>query len=73
MPGFEGARYRPLGEADAARIHTATLDVLERIGIADPIPSVVERVTGAGGWLDGEGRLCFSRALVEDIKRWARE
>ncbi len=66
MTGFEGGRYRPLTDRDAARIHTATLDVLERIGIADPIPSVVERVTGAGGWLNREGRLCFSRALVED-------
>jgi trimethylamine--corrinoid protein Co-methyltransferase len=49
------------------RIHGTVLDVLERIGIADPIPSMVELVTAAGGWLDAEGRLHYPRSLVEDV------
>ena len=65
-PGLEGGRYRPLSEADAARVHRAALEVLETIGLADPIPSCVEAVTAAGGRLGPEGRLLFPRALVED-------
>jgi len=49
------------------RIHQTVLDVMEQIGFADAIPSMVELVTAAGGWLDAEGRLHYPRALVEDI------
>ena len=65
-PGLVGGQYRPLSEADVTRIHEAALDVLENIGIGDPIPSCVDLVTGAGGRLSDAGRLLFPRALVED-------
>ncbi len=72
-PGLEGGRYRALSERDVARIHGAALDVLEQVGVGDPIPSCVELVTGAGGRLDENGRLLFPRALVEDaLARAAR-
>ncbi len=58
--------YRPLAESDLARIHAASLDILERIGIADAIPAWRDRVVSAGGRLSAAGRLCFPRALVED-------
>jgi trimethylamine--corrinoid protein Co-methyltransferase len=61
-----GGLYRPLGDRDLERIHRAALDVLEQVGFSDPIPSCVELVTAAGGKLNGEGRLLFPRALVED-------
>ena len=41
--------YRPLAESDLARIHVASLDILERIGIADATPAWRDRVVAAGG------------------------
>jgi trimethylamine--corrinoid protein Co-methyltransferase len=64
--GLPGGRYRPLDEADLLRIHRAALDVLETVGLADPIPSCVELCTARGAFLNDAGRLCFPRALVED-------
>ena len=65
-PGLEGGRYRPLTDADIARIHEAALTVLETIGLQDAIPSCVELVTAAGGTYTDQGRLLFPRSLVED-------
>lgn len=72
-PGLPGGRYRPLDPREVERIHVAALDVLERIGFADAIPSCIELVTAAGGVLGDDGRLRFPRALVEDtVARAAR-
>ncbi len=72
-PGMDGGRYLPLSEADVPRIHSAALDVLEQIGLSDAPPSGVELLTAAGAILQGNGRLTFPRALVEDtIARAAR-
>ncbi len=65
--GLTGGRYKPLTDNDVARIHGAALEVLERIGVAEAIPSCVELVTAAGGWLNESERLCFPPALVEDV------
>ena len=43
------------------------LDVLENIGMADPIPVVLERSLERGCYLNEHDRLCFPRALVEDV------
>ena len=65
-PGMIGGRYRPLDDSEVQRIHAAALDVLERIGLSEAIPSCIEAVTAAGGQLSPDGRLLFPRALVED-------
>ncbi len=64
--GMSGGFYKPLSDRDVERIHHATLDVLEQVGLSDAIPSCIEMVTGAGGTLTGDGRLLFPRSLVED-------
>ena len=71
-PGLEGGLYKPLSEAEVRRIHEAALDVLERIGLADAIPSCIELVTAAGGSLSEQGRLLFPRGLIEETiaKAW---
>ena len=66
-PGIEGGLYRPLGEADVIRVHRAALDVLAEIGMADAPPSGVEILTAAGAELNGNGRITFSRSLIEDM------
>jgi trimethylamine--corrinoid protein Co-methyltransferase len=66
-PGLAGGRYRALSDAEVTRIHRAALDILEQIGLADPIPSCVELIAAAGGTVGADGRLRLPRALVEDV------
>ncbi len=66
-PGLVGGRYQPLTRSEMDRIHTTVLDVMEQIGFADAIPSMIELVTAAGGWVDEDGRLHYPRSLVEDV------
>ena len=40
-PGLEGGRFRPLTAADEQRVHQTILDVLENIGMGDPIPILI--------------------------------
>lgn len=64
--GMEGGTYKPLCAPDMQRIHTAALDALEQIGLADAPPSGVAHLTGAGAILGDDGRIRFPRALVEE-------
>ena len=66
-PGMVGGTYQPLSEHDIQRIHGAALDVLERIGVGDPIPEILDAVLPKGCILGEDGRLRFPRALVEDV------
>jgi trimethylamine--corrinoid protein Co-methyltransferase len=65
--GLEGGRYRPLTSADEQKIHQAVMHVLEHIGMGDPIPILKERALERGCHMNEHGRLCFPRALVEDV------
>ncbi len=65
-PGMEGGRYKPLSDRETEQIHETSLELLEKVGIADPIDAWRDRVVAAGGWMDSEKRLHFPRALVED-------
>jgi len=72
-PGVEGGFYKPLSEQDMARIHATVLDLLERVGLSQAIPSMIELVTASGGKLTEDGRLLFPRALIEDVIANARK
>ena len=65
--GMPGGTYRPLSEHDMQRVHTTALDVLEKLGVGEPIPEILEVALPRGGWVNSQGRLCFPRALVEDL------
>ena len=65
--GFEGGRYRPLSGPDEQQVHQTILDVLENIGMGDPIPIVKEHALKRGCFMNEHDRLCFPRALVEDV------
>ncbi len=65
-PGMTGGTYKPLSDAEVLRIHTAALDALEQIGLADAPASGIAYLTGAGAILGDDGRIRFPRALVED-------
>ncbi|UCH74890.1 MAG: trimethylamine methyltransferase family protein [Rhodospirillales bacterium] len=66
-PGMAGGWFVPLSDGDVRRIHESVIEVLETVGIADPVPSCVDAVTAAGGRMGSNGRLLFPRALVEDM------
>lgn len=65
-PGMIGGQYRPLSHDDVQAMLAAALELLERVGMGQPIPRFVEDVTRAGGWLDDDGRLHFPSALVTE-------
>lgn len=67
QPGMPGGRYRPLTKSDEKQIHQTILDVLENIGMGDPIPIVKECALKRGCSINEDGRLCFPRSLVEDV------
>ncbi len=66
-PGMHGGRYQPVDPLDIKRIHDASLDILEHHGIGNPPDSWSQRVVANGGRVNERGRLCFPRALVEDV------
>ena len=67
QPGMQGGSYKPLSSRDIQRIHETALDILEKIGIADPIPEILQYALPGGCVLGDDGRLRFPRALVEDL------
>ena len=64
-PGLPGGRYRPLDDADVARIHEAALSVLERTGV-HVVDSEARRIlSAAGATVDTRyDRVHFPRTLV---------
>ena len=68
-PAFAGRaafRYRPLCDADAARIHDAALALLEGVGLANAPAGCAATLTRAGARLGEDGRMRFPRGLVLD-------
>ena len=65
-PGFKGGSFKPLSARDIDRIHETVLDVLEKIGIAEPPPEMIEPALAKGCWLTDDNRICFPRGFVED-------
>jgi trimethylamine--corrinoid protein Co-methyltransferase len=66
-PGMPGGQYRPLSDSDIHRIYDTALDILEDIGIGDPIPEILRYALPGGCILDDDNRLKFPRTLVEDL------
>jgi trimethylamine--corrinoid protein Co-methyltransferase len=70
---LEGGWYKPLKDSDVARIHAASLEVLERIGI-EVLPSECRDIfKAAGARIDEQhNRVYLSAAMVEDALAAAR-
>ncbi len=64
-PGESSGCFKPLTDKAIKQVHNAALDVLEKIGLSQAIPSCIERVTHAGGTYSNDDRLFFPRALIE--------
>ncbi len=65
--GLSGGRYRPLSQNDMENVHQAALTVLEKTGLADHFEELLNLVLPKGAVMNEHGRLCFPRALVEDV------
>jgi trimethylamine--corrinoid protein Co-methyltransferase len=65
--GLSGGTYRPLSDAEVARIHDTALTALEEVGLSEAPASGIAHMTRAGAILGDDGRLRFPRALVEDM------
>ena len=65
--GMIGGRFKPLTDHDLEQIHQTVLDVLENIGMANPLPELKEIALENGCTFTDQGRLLFPRSLVEDV------
>jgi trimethylamine--corrinoid protein Co-methyltransferase len=72
-PGLEGGWYKPLKDDDVARIHQASLEVLERIGI-EVLPSECRDIFQAAGARvdEARNRVFIPATMVEDALASAR-
>ncbi len=66
QPGLSGGRFKPFNDAELLQVNEAVMEVLSTVGLANAIPSCLERVVAAGGSVTDSGRLLFPRSLVED-------
>ncbi len=67
-PGTKvGSTFRPLSDLEVEKIHQASLDLLEKVGMAEPTPRVRDIALSRGCLLSDSGRLLFPRGLVEDV------
>lgn len=68
-PGVIGGRLKPLLPDEESMVEEAAYKLLEDLGLSQAIPSMIEKVTAAGGAMTDDGRLLFPRALV----KWAMD
>lgn len=65
--GLSGGNYNPLTQTDMENIHQAALTVLESTGVSEHFPELLNLVLPKGAVVNEINRLCFPRALIEDI------
>ena len=63
-PGVIGGRLKPLNDAEVVLVEETVLHLLETLGLSQAIPSMIEKVTAAGGSMTDDDRLLFPRRLV---------
>ncbi|MEE8165319.1 MAG: trimethylamine methyltransferase family protein [Myxococcota bacterium] len=66
-PGMTGGSVKPLTDRELERIHEAALQVLERVGMGDASPEVIELAREKGLTITGDQRILFSRAYIDDM------
>ncbi|MBV2358633.1 trimethylamine methyltransferase family protein [Thalassococcus sp. CAU 1522] len=72
-PGQFGGRYKPLDDADCARIFDTALRLLETLGMGAVPDRLRDDLLAQGAQADGQGRVAMPRALVKAaVKQAAR-
>ena len=66
-PGQVGGRYKPLNQRELTETLDTAYKILAEIGMAE-VPQVIEDLAlSKGAHLNDRGRLCFPKAMMEDI------
>ena len=65
-PGISGGTYKPLSERDCEKIIDAALVLLQDVGIGETPKRLADLFLEKGAETTAEGRITFSRSLVED-------
>ena len=66
-PGLAGGQYKPLTDTQVDQIYNTSLRMLEELGMGDSPQQLTDQALSCGANLNSQGRLCFSRSMVEDI------
>ena len=66
-PGIEGGGIKPLSDRELERGNEGALQVLERVGMADADPELLEIAREKGLAITDDDRILFSRAYIEDM------
>ena len=65
-PGLSGGNYKPIDDTGVAAISDTIFQILEEIGLSQAPESGIRYMTDAGAVCGDDGRVRFSRMLIED-------
>ncbi len=65
--GAVGGQYQPLSGEQLQQIVDTSIRMLAELGMGDAPPQLVEQALKCGATLNAMNRLCFSKAMIEDI------
>ena len=66
-PGQRGGAYKPLDDAGLKKITDTAFQLLAELGMGDVPKRFQDLALSKGAYLNDKGRLCYSRAMVEDV------
>jgi len=66
-PGANGGQYHPLSSAEIEQIYATALKILAELGIGESPDALTQQALSKGASLSDTGRLCFPKAMVENI------
>lgn len=66
-PGPSGGQYKPLSNDEIQQIYDNALRILSEIGMGDVPDALMEKALECGAHQNEQGRLCYSKAMIEDI------
>ena len=66
-PGPAGGQYKPLTDSQVRQIYTTSLRMLEELGMGDSPEKLLAQALSCGAHINDLNRLCFPRAMVEDV------
>jgi trimethylamine--corrinoid protein Co-methyltransferase len=66
-PGQIGGQYKPLSDDEITRIYDTSIRILEELGMGESPDVLTGPALERGAYKNDLGRLCFPRAMVEDI------
>ena len=65
--GGIGGQYKPLTDSQVKQIYQSSLRILDKLGVGEAPSALLEKAVDCGAKINDAGRLCFPKAMVEDI------